>query len=336
MLNRRRFLSIVAAGGAMSVLSREAGAAIPEPVVWRGVAMGAAASMTLVDENRMRCLRLVERCLAEIDRLENIFSLYRPGSALSSLNAGGVLDSPPVELVEVLSMSLELSRASRGVFDPSIQPLYRAYADHFQEEGAAASGPSPDRIAAAVDLVDWRKVEVDSRRIVLGRPGMALTLNAVAQGYVTDCVAALLREEGLDNVLLDLGEIVGAGLNPFGRPWLAALADPRDPQRSIFDVELVDGRGRFPSLATSAGYGTRFDRSGRFHHLIDPHTGASAHHYASVTVSAPRAAVADALSTALYLMPLDSAAALLHDYAPAIAYFVNDSGAVVRRGASAT
>lgn len=335
MLNRRRFLSVIASSAAVAMLSRETAAALPEPIVWNGVAMGAAASMTLVDEDRTRCLRLIERCLAEIDRLENIFSLYRSGSALSRLNAEGFLDAPPMELVEVLAMSLELSRASRGVFDPSIQPLYRLYTDHFQEQGAAASGPSRDRIAAAMELVDWRKVHIDSGHVVLGRPGMALTLNAVAQGYVTDCVATLLREEGLSNVLLDLGEIVGMGHHPLGRPWLAAVSDPRDPQRSILDVEFRDAGGEFPALATSAGYGTRFEASGRFNHLIDPHTGVSAHHHASVTVAASRAVVADALSTALYLMPLDDAAALLRDFAPAAAYFVNDSGAVIRREALA-
>lgn len=333
MLNRRRFLSVIASGAALSALSRESAAAVPEPVMWNGVAMGAAASMTLVDEDRTRCLRLIERCLAEIDRLENIFSLYRSGSALSRLNAEGMLDVPPTELVEVLSMALELSRASRGVFDPSIQPLYRLYADHFQVHGAAASGPSAGRIAEAKALVDWRKVHIDSGRIMLGQPGMALTLNSVAQGYVTDCVAALLREEGLGNVLLDLGEIVGMGHHPLGRPWLAAVSDPRDPQRSILDVELRDAGGGLPALATSAGYGTRFEPSGRFDHLIDPHTGASTHHHAAVTVAAPRAVIADALSTALYLMPLDEAAAVLHDYAPATAYFVDDSGAAVRRDA---
>jgi FAD:protein FMN transferase len=77
-------------------------------------------------------------------------------------------------------------------------------------------------------------VDVASDRIALGRPGMKLTLNGIAQGYVTDRVAALLAAAGLENVLLDLGEVRGAGGRPDGRPWRAAIADPAPPAETCF------------------------------------------------------------------------------------------------------
>lgn len=326
-MNRRRFLSIVASAAALPALPHEAAAA--PPLVWRGVSMGASASMMLVLEDRAQGLRLIDRCLAEIDRLEEIFSLYRPGSALNRLNTQGFLNEPPVELVEVLSLGLALARDTQGAFDPSVQPLYRLYAGHFARPGASGMGPSPDRIAAAKALVDYRQIELESARIAFGQPGMAATLNAIAQGYVTDRVAFLLRAEGLENVLLDLGEIVALGHNPEGRAWRATIADARSGD-SPFGVELQERRG-LPALATSAGSGTRFEGSGRFHHLLDPHTGTSSHHHASVSVAAPSAALADALSTALYLLPMERADDLVSKYAPAAAYFADTNGHISYR-----
>ena len=141
MLSRRRFVSIAASAAALPIVSPHAMAGAPAPVVWRGVAMGAMASMTLVHPDREAGKRLIERCLAEISRLEAIFSLYRPDSALVRLNAAGVLDHPPLELVEVLSFAASLARHSDGAFDVTVQPLFELYARHFAEPGADPAGP---------------------------------------------------------------------------------------------------------------------------------------------------------------------------------------------------
>jgi FAD:protein FMN transferase len=139
-------------------------------VVWRGVAMGAMASMTLVHPDRAAAKRLIERCLAEISRLEAIFSLYRPDSALVRLNAEGVLDHPPLELVEVMSFAASLARHSDGAFDVTVQPLFELYARHFA--GPAPIPPGRRRHASPrrCELVDHRNVDVASDRIALGRP----------------------------------------------------------------------------------------------------------------------------------------------------------------------
>ena len=287
--------------------------------------MGAMASMTLVHPDREAGKRLIERCLAEISRLESIFSLYRPDSALARLNANGVLDHPPLELVEVLSFAAALARHSDGAFDATVQPLFELYARHFANPHADAAGPPAARIADALHLVDHRNVEVASDCIVLRRPGMKLTLNGVAQGYVTDRVAALLAREGLENMLLDLGELRGRGRHPDSRPWRAAIADPATPGETLFTVDLRE-RSDLPALATSGGYGMHFDPERRHHHLFDPATGHSVTHHASVSVAAPSALLADALSTTLAVTQLDRCAAIIKSYAPARAYLIGIDG----------
>jgi thiamine biosynthesis lipoprotein len=334
MQGRRRFVSILAACGAMAPLAYLCAEARASPAAttsaWKGTAMGALASMTLVhpEPAKARALALIRQCVDEIDRLEAIFSLYRADSSLCRLNATGELQAPPHELTQLLAQALALARDSDGSFDPTVQPLCRLYADHFSRPGAARGGPDGEAIAQALRRVDFRAVEVGSDRIRLRRAGMAITLNGIAQGYVTDRIADLLRGGGFGDVLIDLGEARALGRRPGGGPWRAAIADPQRPQRTLIDLPLGETPGAFPALATSAGYGSPFGSDPRIHHLLDPHTGRSANHHASVSVGAQRAALADGLSTTLALTTPSRVDALLARYAPVQASIVDNLGRV--------
>lgn len=298
-------------------------AGMPEPTVWKGTALGAFASITLVHEDRERARRVLDACVDEIGRLERIFSLYRPDSALAVLNTAGTLQAPPAELVELLSTSLALARASQGAFDPTVQPLYERYQAHFARAGADPRGPADAVLAQARRLIDYRRVDISAGRIAFRAPAMAITLNGIAQGYVTDRIADRLREEGFADVVVDLGEARAAGHRADGRPWVAAVIDPEAPARTLFELEMGDAAGQAAALATSAGAGTRFGPDPRVHHLFDPHTGRSANRYASVSVAAPRATLADGLATALSILAPEDARRLLAAYRPARAWFVH-------------
>jgi thiamine biosynthesis lipoprotein len=138
---------------------------------------------------------------------------------------------------------------------------------------------------------------VSENRIALTRRGAAITLNGIAQGYATDRVVDRLRSAGLSTTLVNMGEVRAIGPGPQGRPWRVGLADPDRPGALTETVDLVDS-----AVATSAGAGFRFDPKGRFTHLFDPATGRSPSLYSTVTVMAPTATEADALSTAFSLM----------------------------------
>lgn len=331
--SRRRFLSVIGASAACAALpvaraAERAGPApaakraAPAPVVWKGVTLGASASITLVHEDRSHALAVLAGCVAEVERLERVFSLYRADSALSRLNAAGVLHEPPAELLELLSTSLALARASDGAFDPTVQPLYRLYEAHFRVPAAAAAGPGAEAIAQALRKVNHRGVEVAADRIAFEAPDMAITLNGIAQGYVTDRIADRLRGEGFVGVAIDLGEARVAGRRADGRAWTAAVVDPEVRSRTLFELMLGEGPGLAPALATSAGAGTRFGADPRVHHLLDPRTGRSANRYASVSVAALRATIADGLSTALSILEPERAAVLLSLHPSARAWLV--------------
>ena len=274
MTTRRRFLMITAAV-AVSGPARAA-----SPYVWKGVAMGSAATIRLTHPD---AAALTSRAAAEIDRLEDIFSLYRPDSALSRLNATGRLDSPPFEMLECLTIADHVHAATSGLFDPTVQRLWQ-----MQAEAAVANRlPTPAERSSALALTGWQHLHMTESRISVP-PGMAVTLNGIAQGFVADRVAAFLQGEGIDDILIDTGELRAVG----GRPWHVHL-----PQGRALPLA-----GR--ALATSAPRGTVLDAAGQVGHILHPATGEQAPPvWQSVSISAPTAALADALSTAACLMP---------------------------------
>jgi FAD:protein FMN transferase len=280
--------------------------------------------------DRATASRIVGECAAEIERLERIFALYRTDSEISRLNRDGHIEFPSVDLLTVLSRCQVLSSLSRGAFDVSVQPLWTLYATHFFGGAAPrAEGPSPHAIELVRKLVDWQAIELGARRISLGRPGMGLTLNGIAQGYITDRVTDILREHGCDRTLpianMGCSEIKGVGRHADGRPWRVGLTDPRQPSMFAARADLIDR-----SVCTSGGYGTKFEAGGRFHHLFDPVTGASANYCIAVSVFASEAVVADALSTALYVTPPERRTAMLMSFHNVSALVTLPNGTVER------
>ncbi len=261
---------------------------------WRGTALGAQASLTILHWDEAEARHLISRALAELARLEAVFSLYRADSALSRLNRDGALSGPPLDLVRLLHTARRWSERTGGAFDVTVQPLWRLYAEHFAVPGTDPDGPPAQAISAARALVDYRALEVETGRIALARPGMAITLNGVAQGYITDRIADLLRTEGLRNILIDLGEIQALGEPRTGQLWRIGLANPRNAGDLLETIKVTDR-----AVATSAANGTILDPGGRVQHIFNPRSGASGAGYLAATVVARRAADADALSTAL-------------------------------------
>lgn len=304
-LSRRRFITISAAAAGLPLLPVRSASAGADLHVWRGAALGADAVLQIHHPDAEAAKRLTMMALAEVERLERIFSLYRSDSAIVRLNREGRLASPPSDLLILLSRALEFARITDGAFDVTVQPLWQLYAEHFSQTGADPAGPDRAAVERTRALIDYRAVSIDPASIRFKRPGMALTLNGIAQGYVTDRVVELLRREGLDRSLVDIGEIRAMGPSPDGTPWRVGLEDPRDPAQ-IADLVPLENR----AIATSGGYGLTFDRAGRFNHLLDPHSGGSAQEVLAASVIADTATVADAMSTAFCLMPPARTAAI--------------------------
>lgn len=298
-LTRRRMIVIAATAAGSTFLAGTRTAAAGDPVRWQGSALGAQVSIEIYHPDRTEARRLVEHCVLEVRRLERQFSLYQADSAICTLNRTGVLVSPDADMVTLLKTSLLFSDLTDGAFDPTVQPLWRLYADHFSSERPDSEGPPTEKLTEALAKVGRNGLLVNEDRVALVKRGAAITLNGIAQGYATDRVVGTLRGAGLSTTLVNMGEIRAIGARPDGTPWRVGLADPDRPGAFTETVDLVDR-----AVATSAGAGFRFDSKGQFTHLFDPATGRSPSRYSTVSVIAPTATEADALSTAFSLMPV--------------------------------
>lgn len=327
---RRRFIQISAAcssaflltgAGGLGLLKgtrvATAGAVAQSTHSWAGIALGADASLQITHPDARFAQKLIDRCVAEVQRLENLFSLYRKDSALVRLNRQGYLDAPSSDFLTLLNRSTEFSRVTGGMFDVTVQPLWQAYADYFTGDDRIAAQAHPAAtirgsstagmpaalqaaIQDALQRVDWRGISIDTQQVRLLRPGMAITLNGIGQGYITDRITQLLAAHGVDHALVNMGEVYG--LNPASpdarQPWQAGLEDARQPGNIVRRVPLYN-----QAVATSGAYGTLFTPDRRHNHLLDPQQGTSSYRYHSVSVVANDATTADALSTAFTLMP---------------------------------
>ena len=327
-LTRRRMIVIAASAAGSAFLGSSRFAQANAPVRWQGSALGAQVSIEIHHPDRAEAERLVERCVQEVRRLEQQFSLYRADSAISTLNRTGILVAPDADMVALLQTSLHFAEITGGAFDPTVQPLWQLHADHFSSGKPGGEGPSPQQLAEALAKVGHAGLLVSADRIALSRRGAAITLNGIAQGFATDRVVERLRQAGLSTTLVNMGEIRSIGARPEGTPWRVGLGDPDRPGLLTETVDLVDR-----AVATSAGAGFRFDSTGRFTHLFDPATGRSPQRYNSVSVLAPTATEADAWSTAFSLMPLSDIADIVATRPDVQARITDSTGTLIVYGA---
>lgn len=288
-IDRRRFLTVSAAMAGAALLSPRMLHAAPQAAVWRGQAMGAPVMLILNHPDPARAQALLRETAAELRRLEAIFTLYRASSELSQLNRDGYLLAPSPEMLAALRLATQVHRVTGGRFDPSIQPLWRAYA-------AGDAGA----IAAAREVTGFNRVRISPDRILLA-PGMALTLNGIAQGVITDRITDLLRAGGARHTLVDMGEFRAIDGRSADTPWPVTLAGG--------GKALLADR----ALATTEARGFCFDTEGRLPQLIDPASGVARTEWARVSVIADSAGLADGLSTGFSLAPEGAIRAALPD-----------------------
>lgn len=265
--------------------------------------MGTEVAVTVHHADPDEARRLVAAAFAEIERLEGILSRHRGGTALDRLNREGRLDDAPPELTGLLAEARAYSELTGGAFDVTVAPLLRLY-ESAEEEGRL---PGRAEIGDVLPLVDYRNVRVEGTTVRLLEPGMEVTLDAIAKGYIADRATAVLVGGGAVHAMVEAGgDVASAGGSGGTGPWRVGIEDPRAPGAMLGVVEL-GGEG----AATSGDYRAAFTPDRAAHHVLDPRTGRSPAEASAATVVAPTASEADALSTAVLLLGPGAGLALL-------------------------
>lgn len=268
-MNRRRFLQLSAAFACAPHLATAS--------TWRGRALGGEVSLTL--HGPKDAVAPVLDALPDwLDAFEQEFSLYRPDSALTRLNATG-FHAGTARFHTLMDHVQKAYDLTGGLFDPTVQPLWVAL----------AQGQDP---VIPRTLIGWDKVIHAPQAIQLAQH-QKLTLNGIAQGFATDLLRAQLMSRGFDKALINIGEF-----SALGGPFRLGISDPT---QGLVGQRSLDNR----AIATSSPEALRLGRTG---HILSPDGRPAL--WSTVAIEADTATLADALSTAGVFMSLDELATL--------------------------
>ena len=251
--------------------------------------MGTTFSVVLYGDSPDRMAEAVNAAFAEVQRLNDLLSIYRPASVWSEINrfAGQKPVAVSPEVFALLTRCVRYSRRSEGAFDITVGPLMKAWG-FFKGTGRR---PSREEVAAALTKVGYRHLGLDKTRrtVRFGVEGMEINPGGIGKGYAVDRMVGILRRRGFAAALVmaSSSSIYGLGAPPDEpRGWRIDIRHPQRPrQHSVTEVFLQDR-----SLSTSGGYAQRFMADGRiFSHIMDPRTGYPAPGMLLVSVTAPRA-----------------------------------------------
>jgi len=259
-------------------------------------AMGTYVSMTLFHSSRDKAEEAMGRAYEEIDRLTGLMNRFDHATAVAHLNNEGYLNDVPTEVIQVIARSLEYYRISNGTFDISVKPVIDLFKTTFAEKNSMM--PDKKDLDRALKLVGSNKIELSGRTVRFKKPGIGITLDGIAKGFIVDRASKVLSDHQIKDHLINAGgDIRTSGTNRDKKPWTVAIQDPQKKKQYPDIIHMTDG-----AIATSGNYEVYFDQEKMFHHIVDPNTGMSPGLSASVSVLADTAMNADALSTSVFVM----------------------------------
>jgi thiamine biosynthesis lipoprotein len=254
-------------------------------------AMGSPCELQIHAARPAEAERIFDLAIADVDRLERLYSRYRADSFLSEINrvaaVGGTIEVDE-ETAGLLNYAQTCHRESDGLFDITAGALRRVW--RFD------SGKLPEerQIRAVLEMIGWHHVRWTPPTLTFALPSMEIDFGGVVKEYAADRVASLCLEAGVRHGLVNLGgDIRIVGPRPNGEPWHIGIRHPRQPGEVIRTLSLYRG-----ALASSGDYERCLVLDGvRYGHILNPKTGWPVRRLASVSVVADFCVIAGSAST---------------------------------------
>lgn len=283
--------------------------------------MGTWCDLSIFDVGADQAAAVGEAAFAEIARLERVMSTWDPDAELAAVNQRAGLGRQPIspDLAAVTAAALESCRDTNGAFDPTVGPLVRLW--RFDTERPTV--PSPESVVHARSRVGCGRVALERDPPSLTLPdGFSLDLGGIGKGYAVDRALAVLRTAGVRRVKLDFGSSSLAFEGSTEAGWPVVIADPRDRDSPLLTFRLQRG-----SVSSSGQLERMAEQNGRLYgHIFDPRTGGPVQSsLLLVTVIAPDATRADALSTALFVLGYEKSQPILSRMSDVSAIFVESA-----------
>jgi thiamine biosynthesis lipoprotein len=285
--------------------------------------MGTRIYVELWDTDAAHAEGAIDAVMAEMRRIDNLMSHYKPDSQLSQINARAAQEPVQVdkELFDLIKLSTHYSQITEGAFD-----ITYASVGHFYDFPHHVK-PTEQQIKSALPAVNWRNMLLDPvhHTVRFEHAGMRIDLGGIGKGYAVDRGIDILKARGIEHAVVTAGgdsRLLGDRL---GRPWVVAIRHPDDAHKVVTRIPLSD-----TAVSTSGDYERFFDENGvRYHHIIDPHTGHSASKVRSATILAPTATQTDGMSKTAFVLGPEKTLEIINKMPEYDAVFVCPDGRVL-------
>jgi len=264
--------------------------------------MGSRFEITVVAKDSTEANDYIDAAVVEISRIEKLISSWDPASQTSEINRNAGIKPVKVdeELYNLIGRSVEISKLTDGAFDISFASMDKIW----KFDGSMTQMPSKEAIKNSVSKVGYQNIMLDPENLTvfLKLEGMKIGFGAIGKGYAADKAKQLLMEKGASGGIINAsGDMNTWGKQPNGEFWKVAITNPLDKDKAFALLPLNEN-----AVVTSGNYEKYVTFNGvRYTHIIDPRTGYPATAIISATVFAPKAEIADALATSIFVMGKD-------------------------------
>jgi len=265
--------------------------------------MGSRFDITVVAQDSTEAASYIDMAVSEVSRIEKLISSWDPKSQTSLLNSKAGTEAVLVdsELFELVERSIALSKLTAGAFDISYASMDRIW----KFDGSMTLMPSEENINASVSKVGYENIILDKSAgtVLLKNEGMKIGFGGIGKGYAADKAKALLMKNGVSGGIINAsGDMNTWGRQYNGKDWMVAIKNPLNKDK-VFSWLPIDNS----AVVTSGNYEKYVEFDGkRYTHIIDPRTGYPSHGIISVTVLAKSSEFADALSTSIFVMGVET------------------------------
>ena len=289
--------------------------------------MGSRFDITVVANDSIQANKYIDTAVAEISRIEKLISSWDANSQTSEINRYAGIKPVKVdkELFDLIERAIGISKLTDGAFDISYASMDRIW----KFDGSITKMPSKEEITASVEKVGYQNIILDKKNstVFLKLEGMKIGFGAIGKGYAADKAKTLLISKGVNSGIINAsGDMNTWGKQPNGNEWKVAITNPMDKNKVFALLPITNG-----AVVTSVNYEKYVNFNGkRYTHIIDPRTGYPSTGLISVTVFAPKAELADALATSVFVMGKEAGLDRINQLPKIECIIIDDKGNITK------